>query len=148
MRRCLRAALLDEGPFPMKPESTAVGRAPERESDEFISRKLIRPALRKVEGATEGTEVEAAPAVSRPRPVRKMKPAPEAAERTHAEDFYYQKQMAARTLMTVFLKNGEVVQGVIEWYDRDCIKLSRIAKPNLLLYKPGIRYMHKSDESR
>lgn len=131
----------------MKHDSTAVGRAPERESEEFISRKLIRPALRKIEGGAEGG-VEAAAPAPRPRPVRKMKAPPEATERTHAEDFYYQKQMAARTLMKVFLKNGEVVQGVIEWYDRECIKLSRNGKPSLLLYKPGIRYMHKSEESR
>jgi host factor-I protein len=129
-------------------DSAAVGRAPEKE--EFVSRKLIRPALRKAEG--DGTATEMAPESARERVPRRsterVKASPNAIEQTHAEDFYYQKQMAAKTLMTVALKSGEVVQGVVEWYDRNCIKLSRVGKPHLLLYKPGIRFMHKSDESR
>lgn len=137
----------------MKPgqDSAAVGRAPEKEKEEFISRKLIRPTLRKVE-AGEGTGTEEV----RERPARRSvaterssaKNGHAASEQTHAEDFYYQKQMAAKTLMSVVLKNGEVVQGVIEWYDRNSIKLNRVGKPNLLIYKPSIRYMHKSDENR
>lgn len=131
----------------MKPDSTAVGRAPVPEHDEFVSRKLIRPELRKAESAGNGAAVEMAPEV-RERPVRRPKSTPPATDRTHAEDFYYQKQIASRTQMTIFMKNGEVIQGVIEWYDRDCIKVSRTGRPNLLLYKPGIRYMHKTDEVR
>jgi RNA chaperone Hfq len=148
----------------MKPasDSTAIGQAPAKEKEEFVSRQLIRPTLRKVEAqaaaavapATEAAgpaEVGERP-TKRPervaRPPKSLKSGAGLPEQTHAEDFYYQKQMTAKTLMSVFLKNGEVVQGVIEWYDRNCIKLSRAGKPNLLLYKPGIRYMHKSDETR
>ena len=119
---------------------------------------MIRPSLRKVEAqatAAAPAAEKAGPAELRERPARRPERVTRAAktgaafqEQTHAEDFYYQKQMAAKTLMSVFLKNGEVVQGVIEWYDRNCIKLSRVGKANLLLYKPGIRYMHKSDETR
>lgn len=135
----------------MKSDSAAVGRAPEKE--EFVSRKLIRPSLKKVGSVGDGVATEMVPAEPRERPARR---APESfitknghgLEQTHAEDFYYQKQMAAKTTMTVVLKNGEVVQGTIEWYDRNSIKLNRVGKPNLLLYKPAIRYMHKSDESR
>lgn len=141
------------GSSSMKPasDSAAVGRAPEKE--EFVSRKLIRPSLRKVEGQGNGAATEMAPEALKERPARRNAERPQkngasALEQTHAEDFFYQKQMAAKTLMTVVLKNGEVVHGVIEWYDRNCIKLNRAGKPNLLLYKPGIRYMHKSDESR
>ncbi len=134
-------------------DSAAVGRAPTKETDEFVGRKLIRPELRKVE-SPDGTAAAAGSAEARParRPlVRKLERARAngaAAEQTHAEDFYYQKQMAARTLMTLVLKNGEVVQGMIEWYDRNSLKLNRVGKPNLLIYKQSIRYMHKSDESR
>ena len=48
--------------------------------------------------------------------------------------------------MTIVLKSGETIQGTIEWYDKNCIKVHRTGKPNLLIYKPGIRYMHKTDE--
>lgn len=130
----------------MKPsDSTATKRAPAREPEQeaFVSRKLIRPALRKEDGA----ETAAEPRVRR-APERIRASAAASLEQTHAEDFYYQKQMAARTLMTVVLKSGEVVHGVIDWYDRNTIKLNRTGRPNLLLYKQGIRYMHKSEETR
>ena len=48
--------------------------------------------------------------------------------------------------MTIVLKTGEILQGTIEWYDKNCIKVHRIGKSDLLLFKPAIRYMHKSDE--
>jgi host factor-I protein len=131
----------------MKSNSTAAGRAPVTPDEEFVNRQLIRPPLRKVDSHPGGTATEMAPE-PRERPLRRAKPPAGTGERTHAEDFYYQKQMASRTPMTIYLKSGEVVQGIIEWYDRDCIKISRAGKANLLLYKPGIRYMHKADESR
>jgi sRNA-binding regulator protein Hfq len=47
--------------------------------------------------------------------------------------------------MIVVLDDGEKLEGVIEWYDRDCLKLNRIDAPNLLLYKRAIKYMYKSE---
>ncbi len=124
--------------------STAVGRAPETES--FTARKLIRPALtrndnvRPPEPPTERRE----PRVGGPGagPGKKTPPP----EQTHAENFYYQKQMQARTPMVVVLKDGEEVHGIIEWYDRSCIKLNRSGAPNVLLYKSSIKYMFKEAE--
>jgi host factor-I protein len=70
------------------------------------------------------------------------------AETTHAENFYYQKQMQAKVQMVVVLRDGEEVHGVIEWYDRSCLKLNRHDGPNLMIYKPSIKYMYKEGESR
>jgi host factor-I protein len=39
-----------------------------------------------------------------------------------------------------------VLRGVVEWYDRDCIKLTRFGSPNLLLYKQAIKYVFKDGE--
>ena len=39
-------------------------------------------------------------------------------DQTNAENFYYVKQMQAKTPMVITLKDGEVIKGVIEWYDR------------------------------
>ncbi len=64
-------------------------------------------------------------------------------DQTNAEQFYYSKQMQGKTQMMVVLTDGEKLEGVIEWYDRDCLKLNRIGAPNLLLYKHCIKYMHK-----
>lgn len=73
------------------------------------------------------------------------KPAPP--EQTNAENFYYQKQMQSRTQMVIVLRDGEEVHGIIEWYDRNCIKVNRDnGEPNLMIYKPAIKYMFKEEE--
>ena len=68
-------------------------------------------------------------------------------EQTNAENFYYQKQMQSRTPMVIVLRDGEEVHGIIEWYDKTCIKVLREdGQPNLMIYKPAIKYMFKEDE--
>jgi len=126
-------------------DSTAVGRAPE--VDSFSNRKLIRPSLSRTEHRTDSQ------AERRERAERngggngaagaKKTPPP---EQTHAENFYYQKQMQAKTPMVVVLNDGEEIHGLIEWYDKSCIKLTRNSGANLLIYKPAIKYMYKAEE--
>ena len=41
------------------------------------------------------------------------------------------------------LRDGETLHGVIEWYDKCCLKVNRTDGPNILLYKPAIKYMYK-----
>jgi RNA chaperone Hfq len=77
-------------------------------------------------------------------PAKKTTPA----EQTNAENFYYQKQMQSKTPMVVVLRDGEEVHGYIEWYDKCCIKLNRSGAPNLMIYKPAIKYMFKEGEVR
>lgn len=67
-------------------------------------------------------------------------------EQTNAEEFYYLKQMAAKTQMVVVLTNDEELVGWIEWYDKSSIKLNRQNEPNLLIPKHNIRYMFKEEE--
>ena len=128
-------------------DSTAVGRAPEAERESFSNRKLIRPTLNH-RAELRGSEP---PASREPRPERtlaaglKKTPPP---EQTHAENFYYQKQMQSKTPMVVVLQDGEQIHGIIEWYDRNCIKLVRSGQSNMLIYKPAIKYMYKESEAR
>jgi host factor-I protein len=65
-------------------------------------------------------------------------------EQTNAENFYYLKQMESKTSMSIVLRDGEVLKGVIEWYDKDCLKVNREDAPNLLLFKSNIKFMHKA----
>ena len=120
---------------------TAVGRAYEA-GDDFANRKLIRPSLNRPEGNHFPSERRDRP--DRPdRPmVGKKTPPP---EQTHAENFYYQKQIQSKTRMVVVLRDGEEVHGTLEWYDKNCIKVVRPAG-NLLIYKPAIKYMFKEGE--
>jgi len=67
-------------------------------------------------------------------------------EQTNAESFYYIKQMQAKTPMVVVLQDGEKIRGVIEWYDKHCIKVNRIKEPNILLPKHNIKYLYKQEE--
>jgi sRNA-binding regulator protein Hfq len=73
-----------------------------------------------------------------------MKAAPP--EITNAENFYYLKQMNAKTPMVVVLTDGEHVRGWIEWYDRASIKVNREGAPNLLIQKHCIKYLYKQEE--
>ena len=79
--------------------------------------------------------------VRRPPSVKKSTPP----DQTNAEQFYYSKQMQSKTSMIVVLTDGEQLEGVIEWYDRDCLKLNRTDAPNLLLYKHCIKYLYKAE---
>jgi sRNA-binding regulator protein Hfq len=65
-------------------------------------------------------------------------------DQTNAEQFYYSKQMQSKTPMVIHLTDGEQLEGVIEWYDRDCLKVNRTNAPNLLLFKQCIKYMYKA----
>jgi host factor-I protein len=103
------------------------------------NRKLIRPSFNEFK-EKEKTD-----------PPRKSAGAPQKRQippdQTNAENFYYVKQMQSKTPMVITLKDGEVLKGVIEWYDRSCLKLNRDGEPNLLLYKNNIKYMHKGEEA-
>ncbi|MFZ0962253.1 MAG: hypothetical protein WAO35_15245 [Terriglobia bacterium] len=98
-----------------------------------MNRRLIRPTLSDVQDQLGAR-------------MQRKKPAPP--EQTNAENFYYLKQMQARTPMVVVLDQGETIRGVIEWYDKSCIKVHRANEPNLLVMKSCIRFMYKDGDSR
>jgi sRNA-binding regulator protein Hfq len=62
-----------------------------------------------------------------------------------AELFYLQKQIQSQTPMVVVLEDGEHVEGCIEWYDRNAIKVRGRSKT--LIYKSAIKYMYKLGDS-
>jgi host factor-I protein len=138
------------------------------EKENFANRKLIRPTLPRAENHGNHGAAPAPQQERRDRPERhdraermdrdrgdrpasgagggkKMAPP----EQTNAENFYYQKQMQSRTQMVIVLRDGEEVRGIIEWYDRTCIKVNREnGEPNLMIYKPAIKYMYKEGENQ
>jgi RNA chaperone Hfq len=66
-------------------------------------------------------------------------------ESSHAEAFYFQKQIQQQTDLTVILEDGDQLHGVLEWYDRCVIKL-RVGRQRVLIYKAGIKYLFKTSE--
>lgn len=125
-------------------DAMAMDRSMQQEG--FSNRRLIRPTLPRAEHAHNLHANHApSPMERRERPSGGKKiPPPES---TNAENFYYQKQMQSKTSMVVVLRDGEQIHGVIEWYDRHCIKLNRNGAPNLMIYKPSIKYMYKEGEN-
>jgi host factor-I protein len=100
---------------------------------ESANRKLIRPSFNEIKEQLTG-----------PRRQPQKKPVPP--DQTNAENFYYVKQMQGKTPMVFVLHDGEKLRGVIEWYDKSCLKVNRDGEPNLLLYKPNIKYMYKDEQ--
>ena len=96
------------------------------------NRRLIRPSL-------TADAKESRPA-RKDGPPKKVSPP----DQTNAENFYYLKQMQSKTPMNIVLKDGEQLKGIIEWYDKTCLKVNREGAPNLLVYKSNIKYMHKA----
>jgi sRNA-binding regulator protein Hfq len=67
-------------------------------------------------------------------------------ESSHAEAFYFQKQIHSRTVMVFVLEDGEQIEGTIEWYDRNAIKV-RHGNLRTLIYKAAIKYLHKAADT-
>jgi host factor-I protein len=120
------------------------------EAEGFANRKLIRPSLNHTNHS--GPVHAGPPSERRERSERsngggggpRKAPPP---DQTNAENFYYQKQMQSKTPMVIVLADGEQIHGVIEWYDRTCIKVNRVSAPNLLIYKTSIKYAYKEGEN-
>ena len=109
----------------------------------MVNRKLIRPSLAEIKEqmpkASAPSSSASNSALNAPR--KRVPP-----EQTNAENYYYIKQMAAKTPMVFKLMDGQEIRGVIEWYDRNCIKVHRHKEPNILLFKHHICYMFKENE--
>lgn len=97
-----------------------------------MNRKLIRPNLNEYK-----EKMSREPAKKKPHPPSE----------TFAENYYFLKQMNKKTHVRIVLIDGETIDGIIEWYDRNCIKLNRSKAPNLLIYKRSVKYIYKLEET-
>ena len=125
-----------------------------------MNRKLIRTTLAEIRerndreppprqrggggAASAGASTDAGGAAASASTTQQRKRIPP--EQTNAEAFYYKKQMDNRTPMVLVLQDGEELHGVIEWYDRSCIKIHREGAPNLLVLKHNIKYLYKESD--
>lgn len=142
------------GPVPVPPPAPPA--PPERRNnthdlDVIGPRKLIRPTL--PESALRHRRQQRpdeTPWLWRPT----APPAATAHEASSAEAFYFQKQIQTQTPMVFVLDDGERIEGCIEWYDRDVIKVRCNASPHrdhvtrMLIYKSGIKYLFKASETQ
>lgn len=101
---------------------------------ESPNRRLIRPPLAEAKERMSSGQRSAS--------AQQKKQAPP--DTTNAENFYYVKQMQSKTPVVVVLLDGEELHGTIEWYDKNCLKLTREDGPNLLVFKSYIKYLYKA----
>ena len=104
------------------------------------TRKLIRPHLPTVERRREPVHPED------PLTHAMVSDLHGVPESSHAEAFYFQKQMQQQTEMLVVLEDGEELRGIIQWYDKCVVKL-QVGRNRVLIYKAGIKYLYKASES-
>jgi sRNA-binding regulator protein Hfq len=95
-----------------------------------MTRKLIKPDLNEIKKYQKKDA--------------KKKPPP--AYKTHAENYYYIKQMNNRTHMIIALVDGNSFKGKIEWYDEKCLKIKTEDGENYIVFKHFIKYMFKNSE--
>jgi len=117
--------------------------APENAAGESVNtgpRKLVRPTL------PSRALREAAHALRGESPLLAHQTTMTVAqdEASHAEAFYFQKQVQMQTLMTFVLEDGEQIEGYIEWYDKHAIKVRNGSRT--LIYKSSIKYLYKTGE--
>jgi host factor-I protein len=64
-----------------------------------------------------------------------------APEQTFEEAKYLKRLIESATPVRVKLIGGEEVKGVIEYYDKSFIRLTRDGEPNLFIFKHDINYL-------
>ena len=77
---------------------------------------------------------------------RKPKTSPP--EETSEEAAYLHTLAEKQKPVTVKLADGEIVSGWIEYYDKNMVRLTREAKPNLFIFKHEIMYISEDSGKR
>jgi sRNA-binding regulator protein Hfq len=105
----------------------------------MIPRKLIRPSLKNVMGTKK----------DEPSKTYKAKPSTKTydsssevlpPERTNHEADYYQELIKNKTPLIVLLKDGNKIEGHLEYYDKTFLRITREDQPNAFIYKTDIKY--------
>ena len=122
-----------------------------------MSIHAILPAVRNQSGPQPGRPQARAAQLSAPQfRTRESSPSPlpyrfpahapiEETPYRNAELFYLQKQIQSQTPMVIVLEDGEHLEGCIEWYDRNTLKVR--GRQKTLVYKAAIKYMYKVGDS-
>jgi len=70
-----------------------------------------------------------------------------APEQTFEEVRYLRHLSENKVPVRIRLTDNSEVEGVVEFYDVDFIRLTRDGKPNLFLYKHDIKYLYEVQAS-
>jgi host factor-I protein len=73
------------------------------------------------------------------------RPKPRVLEHTFEESKYLKRLIDNGIPVRLRLESNEDVEGTIEYYDSAFIRLTRVGKPNLFIYKHDIKYLSEED---
>jgi len=93
-------------------------------------RKLIKPNFKEIKQKSSQDQ--------------KRKPPPP--YKPHAENYYYIKQMNNRTQLVFELLSGDVLKGILDWYDEKCLKVKKADGSALIVFKSQIKYIYKNPD--
>jgi host factor-I protein len=82
----------------------------------------------------------------KPSGLRRAKVSPP--EETSEEAAYLRLLTEKQRPVSIKLADGELVQGWIEYYDRNMLRLTREDKPNLFIFKHEIMYIAEDGSKR
>jgi host factor-I protein len=66
-------------------------------------------------------------------------------EQTFEEIKYLKHLIDKKVPVCVKLSDGEIVNGVVEYYDQRFIRITRIGAPNLFIFKHDIKYLYEAE---
>jgi host factor-I protein len=69
-------------------------------------------------------------------------------DETNQEAEYLKALGEQQRPVSIKLRDGEVVRGWIEYYDRNMVRLTREGAPNLFIFKHEIMYIAEADPQR
>jgi host factor-I protein len=134
----------DPLPTGSRARATAVGspaparEAPPRDESGQGNRKLIRPRLQQPAGRAPSPGASLGADRRRPRQP----------EHTGAEAAFLGKHSQGEATVAVTLEDGVVLHGVVEWTDRDCLKLRRRDLPGIVVMKQAIVHVQVDERER
>ncbi len=76
------------------------------------------------------------------------KPKSNPPEETSEEAAYLKSLGERQKPVSIKLSSGEVVEGWIEYYDKNMVRLTRESQPNLFIYKHEIMYISEDAGKR
>lgn len=137
LSRTLPKTVIDTSVRVFRPETATPAPIPD---DAIGHRKLIRTTMedvrrRQAEGKLKLNEAATS------SPVRGQ----HAPDQSHEEFQYLSKLAENKTPIVVKMVNGEILEGWIEYIDKNFIRLTRKGKPNLFVYKTEIQYLKETE---
>jgi sRNA-binding regulator protein Hfq len=109
-------------------------------------RKLVRPSIKGIaEKKTDRIKAERVPVTYRKPKIEEGEEDSKYPYQTFREIEYYQELVEKKTKLIVTLLDGSTVEGFLEYFDKNFIRITRENQPNAFIYKSEIKYLQESD---